>query len=84
MPTVNGITFNLTARVQVRGAVEPAARHGAAEAAALLTAQGQHVHIVSEGEAHCPKGQCTPAIVAGLLAAGHRPRPHIDFPLPLT
>ncbi|MFM9542288.1 hypothetical protein [Streptomyces turgidiscabies] len=62
------------------------APRSADEAAALLTAQGEHVHIVSEGAAHCPSGWCTPAIVDGVagLTTTPRPRPHLDFPLPLT
>jgi hypothetical protein len=59
------------------------APRSADEAAALLTAQGEHVHIVSEGDAHCPDGRCTPAIVAG-LTAGPRPLPHLSAPYPLT
>lgn len=77
----------LSVRTQVPDVdVEPVARHGAAEAAALLTAQGEHVHVVSEGEAHCAGGRCTPAIVAGLLAvaAAVRPRPHTTVLLPLS
>lgn len=56
----------------------------ATQAAALLTTQGKHVHVVSEGEAHCPAGLCTPAIVAGLLGTTPRSRPHLDSPHPLT
>lgn len=60
------------------------APRSADEAAALLVAQGEHVHVVSEGGAHCPDGRCTPAIVAGLTATAPHSRPHIDFLFPLT
>jgi hypothetical protein len=56
----------------------------ATEAAALIATQGEHVHVVSEGEAHCPASLCTPAIVAGLLGATPRSRPYLDSPHPLT
>lgn len=81
MPAFNGLTLNLTARNATAADTTP---RSADDAAALLTAQGRHVHLVSEGEAHCPGHLCTPAVVAGLLAAAARPRPHLSAPLPLT
>lgn len=61
-----------------------AAPRSAAEAAALLTRRGHHVHLFSEGDAHRLGGQCTPTIVAGLLGTAPRLRPHLTAPLPLT
>lgn len=64
------------------------AGHGAprtaGEAAALLTAQGRHVHLVSEDDAHCLTGRCIPALMDGLLGTAPRRRPHLSALLPLT
>lgn len=39
------------------------APRSATEAAHLLTRDGKHVHLVSEGESHCLKGECGPVPV---------------------
>ncbi len=87
--TSGGLSFLVTTPAAVpftNTLPDRAAPRSADEAAALLAAQGEHVHLVSEGEAHCPDGRCTPAIVAGLTAApSSRPsRPHLSAPNPLT
>ncbi|MDX3455080.1 hypothetical protein PV396_24585 [Streptomyces sp. ME02-8801-2C] len=86
--TSGGLSFLVTTQTTVpftSALADSTAPRSADEAAQRLLDDGQHVHLVSEGEAHCPDGRCTPAIVAGLIA-GPRPRalPHLSAPSPLT
>ncbi|MGY1498578.1 hypothetical protein ACW4TU_18595 [Streptomyces sp. QTS52] len=81
MPAYSGLTLNLTVRTATAGHAAP---RTADEAAALLTAQGRHVHLVSESDTHCLTGACIPALVDGLLGTAPRRRPHLSAPLPLT
>lgn len=83
--TADGLRFRISAPTLVpftNALPASTAPRTADEAAALLQAEGHHVHLVSEGDAHCLTDRCIPALVDGLLAAP-RQLPHLNAPFPL-
>lgn len=84
--TADGLRYRISAPTLVpftNALPASTAPRTADEAAALLRAEGHHVHLVSDGDVDCPRSVCIPTPVRGLLAEP-RELPHLNAPFPLT